>query len=133
MKFRTLMVIKAVVCVCFGSFILLAPVFAYSLFLGISLDGAGIFAAREYAASLIGTFLITWFARNIAPSDARWAITLGLCIYDAIGFVISLAGEITGLLSPMGWSIVVLYLLLALGFGYFLVGGAQPATQPRTA
>ena len=121
MKFQTMMIIKAVVCLCFGVLILLSPGFVYSLFLGISLDPGGAFAARQYGISLIGTLLITWFARNAVESDARWAITLGLCIYDAMGFVLALAGEITGLLSPMGWSIVVLYLLLALGFGYFLI------------
>ncbi len=133
MQFRTMMIIKAVVCLCFGVLILLTPGIVYSLFLGISLDGAGAFAARQYGASLIGTLLITWFARNATESNARWAITLGLCIYDAVGFVLCLVGEITGLLSPMGWSIVVLYLLLALGFGYFLVKSPQPAAQARPA
>ena len=133
MQFRTMMIIKAVVCLCFGVLILLMPGFVYSLFLGISLDGAGAFAARQYGASLIGTLLITWFAREVPESDVRWAIALGLCLYDAVGFVLSLVGEITGLLSPMGWSIVVLYLLLALGFGYFLVKRPQPALHAGAA
>ncbi len=133
MQFRTMMIIKAVVCLCFGVLILLAPAFSYSLFLGLSLDGGGAFAARQYAASLLGVMLLTWFGRNVPESDARWAITLGLCIYDAIGFVLALVGEITGLLSPMGWSIVVLYLLLAIGFGYFLLKSPQPAMRAKAA
>jgi hypothetical protein len=133
MQFRTMMVIKAVVCLCFGSLILLAPAFVYSLFLGIGLDNGGAFAARQYAASLIGIMLITWFARNVPESSARWAIALGLCIYDAVGFVLALVGEFTGLLGPMGWSIVALYLFLAVGFGYFLFKSPQPAMQARAA
>ena len=133
MQFRTMMIIKAVVCLCFGVPILLAPGFAYSLFLGLSLDIGGAFAAREYAAAMLGILMIAWFARNVPESDVRWAIALGLCLYDAVGFGLSLVGEITGLLSPMGWSIVVLYLLLALGFGYFLVKRPQPALHAGAA
>ena len=66
-------------------------------------------------------------------SDARWAITLGLCIYDAVGFVLALVGEITGLLGPLAWSIVVLYLFLTIGFGYFLFKSPQPAMRAKTA
>ena len=126
MKFQTLMIIKAIVCLVFGILILFAPGFTYSLFLGISLDPGGTFAARQYSASLFGNLMITWFARNAQESDARRAIILGLFVYDAIGFVVALLAQISGLLSPMGWSIVVLYLLLAVGFGYFLFKPPQP-------
>ncbi|MGD2178082.1 MAG: hypothetical protein PVG71_09700 [Anaerolineae bacterium] len=70
--------------------------------------------------------MVTWFARNAAESDARRAIILGLCLYDAIGFVITLIATLSGVLNPLGWSAVLLYLLLAVGFGYFLVNRPQP-------
>jgi hypothetical protein len=133
MKFRTMMIIKAVVCLCFGTLIMVAPVFSYNLLLGLQLDPAGAFAGREYAASMIGILMIAWFARNVPESTERWAIALGLCVYDALGFVITLVAEIMGLLSPMGWAIVALYLLLAIGFGYFLVKSPLPAASPKPA
>jgi hypothetical protein len=120
MKFKTLMIIKAVVCLCLGVPILLAPVFLYSLF-GTSLNPGGVFAAREYGASLIGNLLLTWFARNAIESDARRAIILGLCVYDAIGFVVTLIAQFTGVLGPLGWFAAVIYLFFAVGFGYFLL------------
>ena len=132
MQFRTMMIIKAVVCLALGVPILLVPSFMYALF-GLSLGAGGAFAAREYAAAMLGILMITWFARNVPESDVRWAIALGLCLYDAVGFVLSLMGELTGLSNPMGWSIVVLYLLLALGFGYFLVKRPQPALHAGAA
>jgi len=118
MKLKTLMIIKALVCLSLGTIILLVPETLYSFF-GISLEPGGSFAAREYGAALIGTLLITWFARNAVQSDARSAIVLGLCVYDAIGVVITLAAVISGLLNPLGWLIVALYLFFAIGFGYF--------------
>jgi hypothetical protein len=120
MKLKTLMIIKAVVCLCLGVPILLAPVFFYSLF-GTSLNSGGIFAAREYGASLIGNLMVTWFARNAIESDARRAIILGLCVYDAIGFVVTLIAQFTGVLGPLGWFAAVIYLFFAVGFGYFLL------------
>ena len=65
MKFQTLMIIKAVVCLLLGVPILLMPDFMYSIF-GITLGPGAAVAAREYGAALIGTLLITWFARNAA-------------------------------------------------------------------
>lgn len=119
MKLRTLMVIKAVVCL-LGIPIVIAPVLVYSLF-GISLDAGGAFAAREYGASMIGNLMLTWFARNAVESEARRAAILGLCVYDAVGFVVTLIAQLTGLLGPLGWLLVVIYLFFAIGFGYFFL------------
>jgi hypothetical protein len=120
MKFQTLMITKAVVCLALGVPILLAPVFLYSLF-GASLNAGGVFAAREYGASLIGNLMVTWFARNAIQSEARRAITLGLCVYDAIGFVVTAIAQATGVLGPLGWFAMAIYLFFAIGFGYFLL------------
>ncbi len=120
MKFKTLMIIKAVVCLSLGVPILLAPDFLYSLF-GASLNPGGVFAAREYGASLIGNLMLTWFARNAIESEARRAIALDLCLYDAIGFVVTLIAQFTGVLGPLGWFAVAIYLFFAIGFGYFLM------------
>ena len=120
MKLKTLLIIKAIVCLCLGIPILLVPNFVYSIF-GTTLAAGGIFAAREYGASMMGNLMLTWFARNSQGSDARWAIVLALFVYDAVGFVVSLIAVLAGVLNPLGWMVVALYLLLALGFGYFLL------------
>ena len=120
MKFRTVMIIKAVVCLGLGVPILVVPVFLYSLF-GASLTPGGVFAAREYGASLIGNLLLTWFARNAIESEVRRAIALGLCAYDAIGFVITLIALITGALGLLGWLAAAIYLFFTVAFGYFLL------------
>ena len=120
MKLKTLLIIKAVVCLCLGIPILLVPNFIYSIF-GATLAAGGVFAAREYGASMMGNLMLTWFARNSQESDARWAIVLALFIYDAIGFIVALIAVLAGSVNALGWLIVVLYLLLAVGFGYFLL------------
>jgi len=120
MKLKTLLIIKAIVCLCLGIPILVVPNFVYSIF-GATLAAGGVFAAREYGASMMGNLMLTWFARNSQESEARWAIVLALFVYDAVGFVVSLIAILSGAINPLGWLVVVLYLLLALGFGYFLL------------
>jgi hypothetical protein len=125
MKLKTLLIIKAVVCLCFGIPILLVPDFIYSIF-GATLAAGGVFAAREYGASLIGNLMLTWFARRSQESDARWAMILALCVYDAIGVVVTLIAILSGVLNPLAWMLVVIYLFFALGFGYFLIPKRLP-------
>jgi hypothetical protein len=125
MKFTTLMIIKAVVCLVLGVLILIVPGFVYSLF-GTTLTPGGTFAAREYGASMIGILMVAWFARNAHESDARRAIILGLCVYDVIGVLVTLIAQLSGTLNFLGWAIVLIYLFFAVGFGYFFVKSPKP-------
>jgi hypothetical protein len=120
MTLKTMFIIKAVVCLCFGIAILLLPNFTYSIF-GATLAAGGVFAAREYGASMMGNMLLAWVARDSQESDARRAIVLALFVYDAIGFIVTLVAIFTGAVNSLGWLVAALYLFLALGFGYFLL------------
>jgi hypothetical protein len=131
MTFRTLLVIKAVVCLVFGLFLLLAPVVLLNL-LGTALNDGGTFTAREYGAALIGTLLLTWFARNVTAADARGAILLDLFIYDLIGMIVTSSVVISGVLNMLGWSIVVVYLFFTVGSGYLLLK-EKPFQQIHTS
>lgn len=118
MKFPTLMIIKAVVCLVLGVVILVAPQALYGLF-GATLTAGGVFAAKEYGASLIGNLMVAWFGRNAEDSTARRAVILGLCVYDAIGALVTLAAVLDGSLNALGWAVVVLYTFFAVAFGFF--------------
>jgi len=120
MTFRTLLIIKAAVCLVFGALLLFAPVGLLGL-LGGELRGAGIFTAREYGAALVGTLLLTWFAKGVQAGDARRAILLDLLVYDTIGMVVTLQVVVSGVLSLLGWAIVAVYLFFAVGSGYLLL------------
>ncbi len=120
MTFRSLLVIKAVVCLFFGIFLVVAPGSLFGL-LGAALNAGGTFTAREYGAALIGTLLLTWFAKDVKASDARGAILLDLLVYDAIGAVVTLLVVLSGVLNALGWGIVVVYVFFAAGSGYLLL------------
>lgn len=120
MNFKTLMVIKAVVCLGFGPILLFFPGQLLNL-LGLAFGLGAAFTAREYGAALIGNLMLTWFARNAEASVARRAIILNLFVYDAIALVVTLIFVLTGRLNPLGWGIVAVYLFFTIGYGYFLL------------
>lgn len=120
MTFRTLLIIKAAVCLVFGLFLLLAPLVLLDL-LGTGLNDGGTFTAREYGAALMGTLLLTWFAKDVKAADARGAILLDLLIYDFIGMVVTLWVVLSGVLNMLAWAIVVVYLFFTVGSGYLLL------------
>jgi hypothetical protein len=132
MSLKTLMTIKAIVCISLGLFLLIAPTALYGIF-GGDLQITGSFAGREYGAALIGTFLLTWLSRNAAESQARRAIILDLFIYDAIGAVITLIYILNGTFNPLTWAVVALYLLLAVGYGYFWFAKPASVAKPGLA
>jgi len=127
MKFKTMMVIKAVVCLVMGSWLMFFYNSIANLLGAFSLTNAlSLFHAQEYAGAMFGIMLITWFGRNAVESDLRRGIIWGLTIYDAIGFVISVIATLNGLFNFLGWSIAALYLFLTLGFVYFLIKPPKP-------
>ncbi len=118
MKFKTLMIIKAIICVSFGFLFLVFPGFLLNLMVA-ELGPGGLYTARLYGASLAGTLLLSWFSQDAGKSSARRAIILDLFIYDGIGLIVSLFAVLSGVLNWLGWGIVAVYLFLAVGYGYF--------------
>jgi hypothetical protein len=118
MKFKTLMAIKAVVCLGFGPLLLFCPSWLLNL-LGLAFSSGAAFTSREYGAALVGNLLLTWLARNAEASPARRAIVWNLFVYDAIALVATLVFLISGILNPLGWGIAAVYLFFTVGFGYF--------------
>ena len=118
MKFKTLMIIKAIVCLGFGLPMVILPEFVYGIF-GISLTAGGAFAAREYGAAMLGNLFITWMARSSDQSKARRAIITGMLAYNAVALVASVVTFLLGDFNLIAWSIVLIYLFFTIGFGYF--------------
>jgi hypothetical protein len=120
MRLKTLMIIKAIVCLGFGPLLLFVPGQLLNI-LGTSFGPGAALTAREYGAALIGNLLLTWLARNAEDSIARRAIIWNLFVYDAIALIFTLIIQLSGGLNVLGWGIVAVYLFFTVGFGYFLL------------
>lgn len=120
MKLTTLIVIMAVFSLVWGAGFILVPAFFWSLY-GLDLDTGGVYMSRQLGVVFLMLGLILWLARGTRHPEALRAITLGLCVGNALGFVVAFYGQLTAGISALGWMGVACYLLLGLGFGYYLV------------
>ncbi|MFQ5885642.1 MAG: hypothetical protein ACE5II_00240, partial [Anaerolineae bacterium] len=85
----------------------------------------GILIARTLGATLLGNAVVFWFARNPEDSEARRGIVLGQVISFAIAFILNLLGQLSGVMNTLGWSLVAIFLVLGLGYVYFLLVGSS--------
>ncbi|MBN2029217.1 hypothetical protein JW824_03135 [bacterium] len=117
---KTLMVINTIVSLIFGIAFVLVPDTVVSLY-GVVSSPQLLYIGQLFGAALIGYGVLTWLVRNTAVADARKAILPALFIADSIGFIVAIIGQIRWVVNALGWSIVAIYLLFALGFGSFLI------------
>ena len=118
MKLKTLFVINAIVTAVFGIVFVVIPSQILSLY-GADPNPQMNYTGQLFGAALIAIAIISWSARNATDSSARRAIVTGFFIGDVIGFIVAIIRQIGGVVNAIGWSTVVIYLLLALGFAIF--------------
>ena len=118
MRLSTLFIIYAIISAIFGLALVFVPKTSLALY-GIQPNPGGLTVVRLFGAALLEFALLSWFVRNTEVSEARRAIIFAIFIGEVIGFVVVLIGQLSGVVNALGWSTVAVYLLLALGFGYF--------------
>ncbi len=125
MNLSTLMIISTIIAMVFGVAFLLVPDQMGSLY-DVEVNETLTYVVRLLGAAFVEIGALTWFARNANDSSARRAIVLALIIGNAIGFVVALIGQINNVVGVLGWGSVAIFLLLALGFGYFQFVKTEP-------
>jgi hypothetical protein len=118
MNIKVFLSIKAILSLGFGIICLCIPTIVFPYY-GIQLNTQGVFFSQLLGSMMIGVGLICWFARTADRNALRQSILLSLFIADTIGFVVSLTAQMKGLSNLLGWSNAALWLLMALGLGYF--------------
>lgn len=126
MSIKALFLVNCVVAILYGLALLVVPGGFLAAY-GVDIESGTGLVAQLFGVSLIALGLLTWFARNAPASEGRSAIVRTLFWADALGAIVSLLGVLRGAVNPLGWSTVVVYAVLAVGFGYFVYRRA-PAT-----
>jgi len=118
MTLKSLFLINSIISLFFALALLLIPASMLDLF-GMSTGPVDKLLIQFFGAELLGAGLITLFAMNTRELRSHRSLTLSFFIADGIGFIVALGGMLTSVMNGLGWLLVIVYLLLAVGFGYF--------------
>ena len=118
MKFKNLLIVSAVLFLAFGIGFVLIPSTLISLY-GIIPEPGMILTSQLYGGLLIAIGLFSWSARGLADAAALRAIQLSFMIAFAINTIVVIQATVSGVMNALGWSAVVIYLFLTVGFAYF--------------
>ena len=89
-------------------------------FYNVTLNEGGLFIGQLFGAALFGYGVLNWFGRHFSDEQAQQGLANANLAGDTLGFIFALLGQLSGNtgVNALGWSTVLIYLLLALGFGY---------------
>jgi hypothetical protein len=131
-KMSSMFIAASVLSLLFGLAAVLIPT-QFLSFYGVTTDSVGTLTTSLFGGELLGLAALFWLGRNVESPVARNAMVLGGFVSTGIGFVLTLLAQIAGVLNSLGWINVVIYLFLALGFGYLLIPRTAASTMGSTA
>jgi hypothetical protein len=126
MKLRILLIVHMIVMLILAAGLLLAPrtilnLFGLTVGTTVSFNASMNFVAQLLGASLVVPGLLSWFGSTMEEESARRSVALTLLIFNVVGFGVSFfVGMLPNVMAVAGWLLVVLFLLFAAGFAYFL-------------
>ena len=120
MTYKNFLSVAAILAFLFGLGFILMPGQLTSLY-NVELNAGGILTAQLFGSALLGFGLLNWFGRDFSDDRAKQAVLTANLATDALGFIFSLMAQLGGVpgINAQGWSSVLIYLLLAVGFAYF--------------
>jgi hypothetical protein len=125
MRLGTLLLIGGVLGLVFGLGFLLVPRAMLPLY-GVATDPAVVLMARFFGAALVQLGLILVLVRDVSDPRTQRGLVLGSFLGSLAGVVVALTAQFWGLVNSLGWSTVIIYGLLLIGYGSFVFG------RPRT-
>jgi hypothetical protein len=119
MTYKNFLSIASIVAFLFALGFILMPGQLMS-FYNVELNAGGILIGQLFGAALLGFGLLNWFGRDFSENGAKQAVLTANLASDALGFIFMLIGQLGGVpgINALGWSSVLIYLLLAAGFAY---------------
>jgi hypothetical protein len=127
MTVKLYLTIASVVAVLYGLGFVLIPASMVALY-GGPMEPHVILNVQFFGSALLALGVISWFAKDFREWDAVRGVLIGIVVTDIVGGLLSIWATITGVLNGLGWSSVIVYVLLLLGALYFLWIGSQKTT-----
>jgi hypothetical protein len=120
MTYKNFLSIASVVAFLFALGFMLMPGQLVGLY-NVELNPGGALVAQLFGATLLGFGLLDWIGRDFKDDKTKQAVLTVNLATDAFGLIFSLIGQLGGVpgVNTLGWSTVLIYLLLTAGFAYF--------------
>lgn len=119
MTYKNFLSIAGIVAILYGLSFSLMPGQLMSLY-NVDINPGGVLVGRLFGATLLGFGILNWMSRDFNDEGAKQAVLTGNLVGDGLGFIFVLIAQLGGVpgINAMGWSSVLIYLLLAAGFAY---------------
>ncbi|HEV8323934.1 MAG TPA: hypothetical protein VG389_20115 [Myxococcota bacterium] len=127
MKARHLLAVSAVIAWVIGLTLVLASG-AMMAPMGLELTARTATLAHAQGALLIGLGVINWLSRRATDAATLRAVLAGNLVIQLLSLGVNARAAAYGLVTSQAWGAVVMHLVLAAGFAWFLL---RPA--PKTA
>lgn len=126
MNLRAFMIFVTILAVGYGLAFLLIPEFLINFYgVGASTMPAVVLGFRFFGATLLAVGLIFWLAKDSHDRSALRALLIGHAVGDIAGILVSVWATAAGIMNALGWSVVLIYVILLAGCAYFLQLGQQ--------
>ena len=86
----------------------------------MDLPDSALTMARWFGSAIVGYAALSWFARDLPPSDGLRVIVMSLAVAWAVLGLMGLYAVLTGRVNVLGWSNVALDLGLSALLGWHL-------------
>ncbi len=119
MSYRNVLTLASIIAFIFGLGFMLMPG-QLVRFYNVELTPPGALIAQLYGATLLSFGVLNWLARGFNDNTVQQAVLTANLVGDALGTIFALIGQLGGVpgVNALGWSTVLIYLLLTLGFAY---------------
>jgi hypothetical protein len=124
MKLSNLYLLNTAVAFIAALGLLLGPTTILQMF-GLSTGNTEKLMAQLFGASLVGFGLVSWFARDLTEQKAHDGAGITLFVVYVIAFIVSLLALFAKVFRTGGWIPVLIFLILAVAFGYFQFVGPK--------
>jgi hypothetical protein len=132
MKLGTFLTIAAVLAIVFGVSFTVAPARSLTLY-GIHAYSGTVIISRFFGATLFNLGLVVFSLRNSLDPATHVGFVRASLLGAFLGLLIAIHGQRTGAVNSLGWSSVIIYLLLSIGYAYFALGSSRSAAGSRSS
>ena len=119
MTYKNFLSIAGILAILYGLSFSLMPGQLMGLY-NVDINPGGVLVGRLFGATLLGFGILNWMSRDINDEGAKQAVLTGNLVGDGLGFIFVLIAQLGGVpgINALGWSSVLIYVLMAAGFVY---------------